>query len=411
MALLALAGRLGGDMPGVLLRVEAFRQGDYVRLPQWFGGIPNLTYSILLAPLGAVLGVTALAALSAGSTVAGVAHLVRSTTPLRRRLASLAAVVSAIATVCVGRITYSTGTAFAVWAVVLLAVATRRRTIGAVLLAALAGASSPVSGLFLAMITVAHLVPARRIGTAAATAVAALAPVTVVNLLFATHGGLDLGWKAGLTIMALYGAFLLGCRTRTVRVTAALGIAATLGVTLVDTQITYIVGRLPETFGGATAAATARRIIGTALFALLVGWNLMSIRTGMSESGDGERSGVAFTPLVAALDELQPVGAVEVVPTALHWETWFVARHHHIARGWERQADIDHGHLFYSDAPITADAYADWLRRQGVEYVALGDLEIDHSGKAEAELLADPPPYLVEVFADEGWTVWRVDLP
>lgn len=416
-ALLAATHRLGGDMPGIHLRIEALRQGDFIRLPQWFGGAPNLTYSVLLAPLGVVLGVPLLAGLSAGSTVAGVCWLGRHVESRRRTvLLTGAAVASALATLAVGRVTYSTGTAFGVWSVALLlplAHEPRRltRLTGAVVLALLAGAASPVAGMFLGMIAVGHLVPARRLLNGAAVAGAALASPVVVNLAFASDGGLALSAGAGLTISALYLAVAATSRSRSVRATAFLGVIATAAVTVVDTQVTYIVKRLPETFGAPALAATGRRFVSTAVVCVLLGWNLLSLRTGLSESGQGERSGAAFAPLVATLRDLGVDGTVEVVPTALHWETWYVAREFPIARGWERQSDADHGALFYDGSPIDAAEYAEWLRAEDVAYVALPRLEIDHAGRAEADLLADPPEYL-RILSDDGlWTVWAVELP
>ena len=414
---LAATHRLGGDMPGVHLRVHAFGEGHFVRLPQWFGGAPNLTYSVLLAPLGAVLGIPLLAGLSAASTVAGVCWLGRHlTSRWRRGLLMLSATTSALATLAVGRVTYSTGTAFGIWAVALLLPMTdgRRRPArlgGAVVLALLAGAASPVAGMFLAMVAIGHLVPARRLLAAASVAAAALAPPVVVNLVFAADGGLALSVTAGLGISALYLVVLAASRSRSVRATALLGVAATVAVTVVDTQVTYIVKRLPETFGAPALAATGRRLLGTLVVCVLVGWNLLSLRTGLSESGEGERSGEAFAPLVATLRELDVEGPVEVVPTALHWETWYVAREFPIARGWERQSDADHGPIFYDGSSIDADEYAAWLLAEGVGYVALPRLEIDRAGRAEAALLADPPSYLREVSDDGLWTVWAVELP
>ncbi len=416
VALFAHQGWLGGDLPGVLLRVEAFRRGHYVRLPQWFGGVPNLTYSVLLAPLGAVFGVAALAALSAGSTVAGVTRLSMAAPPARRWAAIGAATLAALATVCVGRITYSTGTGFGVWAVVLLTTTERhtpshhRRVAGAAVLALLTGLSSPVAALFLAMIIAAHLLPQRRWALAAGLGALTLGPAGVVNMIYAADGGLALGWQAGLAIAGLYAAFVFGTRSRTIRLTAALGVLATAAVTAVDTQVTYIVKRLPETFGGATAAVNGRRWAAVLVVAM-GGWNVLSIRTGIVEGGHAERTGAAFVPLVQALDDLpplQPGMVVEVVPTALHWETWHVAAQVPIARGWERQADIDRGALFYSGDPITAEAYLEWLHTQHVQYVALSTLEVDAAGRAEADVLRDPPDALREVFRGDGWTIWEV---
>lgn len=414
---LAASHRLGGDMPGVHLRVHALREGDFVRLPQWFGGAPNLTYSLLLTPLGLVLGVPLLAGLSAASTVAGVCWLGRHVdSRWRATLLTVSAITSALATLAVGRVTYSTGAAFGVWAVVaLLPLADERRRpgrlVGAMTLAVLAGAASPVAGMFLAMVAVGHLVPARRLLRTVAVAGAALTPAVAVNLAYASDGGLALSAGAGLAIAALYLAVLLASRSRSVRATALLGILATAAVTVVDTQVTYIVKRLPETFGAPALAATGRRVVSTLLIGVLVGWNLLSLRTGLSESGQGERSGAAFAPLVETLRSLDAEGTVEVVPTALHWETWFVAREFPIARGWERQSDADHGPIFYDGTPLDADEYADWLRAEQVRWVALPRLEIDHAGRAEAELLADPPPYLRRVSDDGLWTVWAVELP
>jgi len=416
--LLAATHRLGGDMPGVLLRIHAFRHGDFVHLPQWFGGVPNLTYSILLAPLGAVLGVPLLAGVSAASTVAGVCVLGRRLSRMRFGLLATSAVVSSLATLAVGRVTYSSGTAFGIWAVVLMAGSERRdtpsrpiaRLVGILLLAVLAGAASPVAGLFLAMTAAGHLLPSRRVALAVAVGAASLAPTVAVNIAFAADGGLALSLGAGLAIASLYAAVALASRSRSVRATALLGILATAGVTLVDTQVTYIVKRLPETFGAPALAATGRRVVSTALVAVLVGWNLLSLRTGVTESGDGERNGAAFAPLVATLRDLGATGTVEVVPTALHWETWYVAKEFPIARGWERQSDADHGPAFYDDTPLDADEYRSWLAAEGVEWVALPRLEIDHAGAAEAALLADPPPYLTEVSDDGLWTVWKVTL-
>lgn len=409
---LAATHRLGGDMPGVLLRIHAFRNGDFVHLPQWFGGAPNLTYSILLAPLGALLGVPLLAALSAASTVAGVCVLGRRLSRTRFALLAGSSLTSALATLAVGRITYSTGTAVAVWAVVLLAgPLSRRRTAAVLALAVVAGAASPVAGLFLAMVAAGHLLPARRITLAVAVGAASLAPAVVVNLAFAADGGLALSLGAGAAIAALYLAVALSSRSRSVRTTAWLGILATAAVTVVDTQVTYIVKRLPETFGAPALAATGRRVVSTALVVVLVGWNLLSLRTGVAESGLDERNGRAFAPLVATLRDLGVDGTVEVVPTALHWETWYVAREFPIARGWERQSDADHGPAFYDDTPLDADEYASWLATEGVGWVALSRLPVDHAGRAEAALLADPPDYLTEVSDDGLWTVWAVDLP
>jgi hypothetical protein len=103
---------------------------------------------------------------------------------------------------------------------------------------------------------------------------------------------------------------------------------------------------------------------------------------------------------------------VEVVPTKLHWETWYVAREVPLARGWERQADIDHGPFFYENRPFDADTYKAWLAAEGVQFIALSDLDVDRAGRYEAELLRSGDGLesaLTLEWASDGWTVWRVN--
>src|SRR5579862_8676182 len=60
--------RPGGDLPAALHRIDLFRSaGLTVWDSSWFGGLYTLGYSVLLAPLAALVGV--------GSLVAGCAAL------------------------------------------------------------------------------------------------------------------------------------------------------------------------------------------------------------------------------------------------------------------------------------------------------------------------------------------------
>jgi len=103
-----------------------------------------------------------------------------------------------------------------------------------------------------------------------------------------------------------------------------------------------------------------------------------------------------------------PVGRVEVVPTALHWETVFVAPTVPLARGWERQLDLTDNPIFYRQGPLSASAYLAWLRDNGVRYVALSDAALDYSGRAESRLLARPRPGLPLVWHDAHWRLFQV---
>jgi hypothetical protein len=90
----------------------------------------------------------------------------------------------------------------------------------------------------------------------------------------------------------------------------------------------------------------------------------------------------------------------------MHWETYYVAKQFPLARGWERQVDLDRNAVLY--APLTEAAYHRWLDQNAVRYVALPDAPLDPSGQNEAALLRTPPAWLAPVYADSHWRVWEV---
>ena len=105
---------------------------------------------------------------------------------------------------------------------------------------------------------------------------------------------------------------------------------------------------------GARAARGGRSL---ALAPLLLFWQWSPAFDAILRAGDDpsvERS--YYAPLIG---HLASVGAenrrTEIVPTARHWETAFVAARYPIARGWERQLDIRFNGLFYDDDLTAAD--------------------------------------------------------
>ena len=73
---------------------------------------------------------------------------------------------------------------------------------------------------------------------------------------------------------------------------------------------------------------------------------------------------------------------IEVVPTRNHWEARWVAPHVMLARGWERQFNINRDALFYDEAetPLTAARYRRWLFNETISYVALPDARLRTTG-------------------------------
>ena len=87
--------------------------------------------------------------------------------------------------------------------------------------------------------------------------------------------------------------------------------------------------------------------------------------------------------LAPLVNQLQEVGAekgrVEVVPARSHREASALAPYVNLARGWNRQADMERNPLFYDDTLNSAN-YHEWLQRWAVHYVVLPKDEPDGDG-------------------------------
>ena len=57
---------------------------------------------------------------------------------------------------------------------------------------------------------------------------------------------------------------------------------------------------------------------------------------------------------------------------------------------------------------MTQSSYRAWLRRNAVAYVALPDVALDPSGRAEGRLVSVGVPYLQLAWSDAHWRVYRV---
>jgi hypothetical protein len=96
-----------------------------------------------------------------------------------------------------------------------------------------------------------------------------------------------------------------------------------------------------------------------------------------------------------------------VVPARDHREATALAPHVNMARGWNRQLDVERGRLFY-DGTLTPAAYRAWLDRWAVGYVVLPDGRPDGPAEAEAAIVAAGTPWLEPVWRDAHWSVYRV---
>jgi hypothetical protein len=136
-------------------------------------------------------------------------------------------------------------------------------------------------------------------------------------------------------------------------------------------------------------------------------------------SGDPSVHAAYYAPLLAALEregaQGGATGRIEIPFTRLHWEARHVAPAIPLARGWERQLDLEVNPLFYGDQtgapPLTAARYRAWLDRMAVRWVAVPDLRLDYSAAAEARLIAGGLPYLRLVWRNADWRLFEVADP
>jgi hypothetical protein len=78
-----------------------------------------------------------------------------------------------------------------------------------------------------------------------------------------------------------------------------------------------------------------------------------------------------------------------------------------LARGWNRQADVERNPLFY-DGTLTPSAYRAWLRKWGVGFVVLPSDRPDNAAVQEAKIVASGVSWLKPVWHDPEWRLFRV---
>ncbi|MFG2771636.1 MFS transporter [Streptomyces sp. NPDC048350] len=394
----------------------------------WYGGMHPVSYSVVSPYVMSVLGVRS-TMMIAGTVSAGLTALILvRVRAVRNPLAcSLAGVFAFLCNALSGRVTFGLGMMFALGAVAAVFCWPhrwrRRRWAKAAVAAPLAGlatACSPVAGLFLGVAAAALFLNRRRPGAYAL----GLAPVLVVALsswLFPFSGTQPMSW-ASTALPFLFGVlcFLLVPRDwRTVRTGAAVYAAGTLLTWLIDSQIGSNVSRLVMLFAGVVLLAALPYAVPRSRrwYAVLLAFAGLNSWIGFKGVDDVIRTApdASWTREVAPLiNQLQVRGAekarVEVVPASSHRESSALSPYINLARGWNRQADMERNPLFYDDT-LNATNYQDWLDRWAVHYVVLPTGAPDSGAELEAELVADGLPYLKQVWSDENWRLFEVENP
>lgn len=395
----------------------------------WYGGMHPVSYSIVSPYLMSVLGVRTTMML-AGTVSAGLLTLIliRSRSVKNPLWASLAGVYAFLCNAASGRVTFGLGTMFALGAVAVVFCWPHRlrykrwaKAACAAPLAALATMASPVAGLFVGLVAVALFLEKRRPG-AWALGIAPTAVVALSAWLFPFAGTQPMKIASVLLPLA-YGLlvyFLAPREWTTVRITAGVYSLSVVLVWLVSSQIGSNISRLPMLFAGVALAAAlpftvprSRKWYATVVaflgFTFWIGFKSVDDVVHTTPTASWARE---LAPLV---NELQGVGAekgrVEVVPAASHREASALAPYVNLARGWNRQADMERNPLFYDDTLNSAN-YHEWLQRWAVHFVVVPKDEPDgDGGERERELVQRGMPYLKQIWGDANWQLFQVTDP
>ena len=389
----------------------------------WYGGMHPASYSILSPYIMAWLGVRTTAVI-AGTLSATLATAMLLRSRIDRPALPIAWTVFALwCDVVSGRVTFALGMMFALVSTVLLFPAERaikgrnKRMLVATAMAALATMCSPVAGLFLLVVAASMFLTGRR----TEAYVLAVAPPLVVgatSLLFPFYGVQPFNWYFAIIPFAIsvVTALVVPRRWRSLYLGAwvyALGVALTY---VIPSPIGSNVERLALLFGGTVVLIIAmgstwgprRTVLLWLAFAGVATWQITKPIVDQVETSAVSSTIKNAGPLITELRHVKADrGRVEVVPLRSHWEASGLSPYVNLARGWNRQADVERNPLFY-DGTLTPDTYRDWLRRWSVNYVVLPSDEPDGAAVAEAKIVAAGNPWLHPVWSDAHWKLYEV---
>jgi hypothetical protein len=425
-ALLLAVGPAPGDAAAHLYRTLLVQHGTLVWDNYWYAGdYPLASYSLLYYLPAALVGnVPLVFAAAVASTMLF--------TSLASREWGRAALwpcrvfgVLAAAPMFTGLYAYSLG--FAAMLATLKALQTRR-TLAAVLLSALTVGFSPLAFAFLALVLAAVFAARRRVSTRVVVTAAGLALVAgmelAVLLLFPSSSGTyPFHWIDFAAVLALCTlGTLVARRARAAAPLVAFYLLWGAGSVLFflvpsplgDNWTRLDAFAFPLTLLAASLAEFRPRRLVAAALAVAFAYNVTPYLLLIPYRLDNRPAAARFwQPAIAYLNRhFTPGYRVEVVPTAAHWESyWLPKAGFPLARGWYRQLDEADNPVLYRKQLGDA-AYRNWLHSASVAFVLLPATALDwDGGPREARILRSPGSGLPVVFRDRSWTIYRVPHP
>jgi hypothetical protein len=417
--LVVLIARLGPDWPAQEFRAGLARHNGLTAWDDdWYGGHALPGYSLLYPVIAGALGASISGVLAATGCAWLVGRLLPAVDARRRRVCGLAFAVCVVGNLFLGQVPFLLGLLFGLAAMHVAlrsGAAPRVRTRLLVLLfAAICSLFSPLAGFFLLLGGVAWAFEA---GWRRALPLAGAVAGSGVSVLVGGGGGpFPFPWTGlvGTLVFTASTLLLVPRRNTLLRRFVVIYALVALGSFAVPNPVGGNLVRIGPLIAVPSAVwmlqrRSVRRIAVVALGLVpALAWQFYPIGSAAARAaGDPSVSASYYTGLLGFLSTQDPAnGRLEIPFTREHWEAAMVAPNFPIARGWERQTDLQYDSVLY--APLTAASYRTWLASAGVDLVALPDAPLDYGGKAEQTLLAHPPSYLHLVWSDKDWKVWRV---
>jgi hypothetical protein len=420
-AFLMMLGPAPGDAPAHLYRTLLVQHGAVIWDNLWYAGqYPLASYSLLYYFPAALVGNLPLVLFAAVASTVLFALIGFHEWNAVARWPIRAFAVLAAAPVFTGLYSYTLG--FAALLAVLRALQ-RKKTWLAIICAALTLGFSPLAFVFLCLILLALLlakpqITGRTIGfTIALVCVAGVEAGVLV--MFPSTGVYPFSPFDLVAVIAVCSAGALLARRADGRgvmtwffIAWGLGsLSAYLIPSMVGDNVTRLRAFVfPLMLVAAAEARFRPRFLTVLALAGALAYNIGPYLMLVPYRLESKPASAAFwQPAIAYLDRHRdPNYRVEVVPTAAHWESYWIPRAGYpLARGWYRQLDITSNSVLYQ--PHLDDAeYTSWLRRTGVKYVLLPRTQLDPDGApAEARLLRRGIAGLRPVFRSANWTIYE----
>ncbi|GAA0244737.1 hypothetical protein [Cryptosporangium japonicum] len=427
----------GTDLSAQVARGHFFDEHGWVPIDfRWYGGVYPFGYSAFTGPANAVFGSRGVGAISVVVSAVAFAWLLAQVGARRPLTAGVLGAVTGVFNLVSGRTTFAMGIALGMLALCVVAASAHRyrpplddsahwlrvllqpraswwEMVLAGTLAALSTAASPVAGLFVGLCGTALLlsgVVAEGLVLGIGAGIAMAVPTFVFH-----DGGVQPFSEESMKVCvaACLAVVLLVPRRgyQAVRIAAVLSAVGAALTYYTHNPVGSNVVRLSMLFAAPVVVAIStfdRRLL-VGVVALLCWWQPPLIGGDLAYAGAREATKLYYQPLMNQLERRGPVGRVEVVPLRDHWESTYVADVVPIARGWERQVDVDRNPLFYDDT-LAPDTYLSWLYENAVSYVAVprGDTRLDPAGREEAALIEANLSYLRKEWENTDWSLYRV---